>query len=462
MTERTKSEVSIQSVGFGPVLPDNLDLTKLRKPLEYTISKLEPEGGPPASEYLFNCIAMVIYCEKHRKIALSFNERSDATWLPFIVAPPYKTWNDATKDGIQVIFSKEDAELDARLTTTVPIQSMHCVHILRFQVPITQKFVYRLIQLVKLCESKDFRCCQNSNKHRIKWISLDDASTGAVSKLWGPEVVIFATFVNELRQQEIYEFGLEQVYNFVPKEGCPKSAEEEMMRANEIGHLETEKVYGDFLEHCFPSFFMTYASFFSYMNSLLPEFNFKNFETIAVQMFHSMNFHRNGYISFYEFLLGLVSMEPKTPNNRARLKLIFRYYDIDQDNILNSAEINQMLAEINIDPNIVRNQLEAYNNCLNFSNFQVLIQKGDLFNCDLLCRFPFSVVTRICQNFTKRREQRLLATKRAVIKLNKQTNNVDLCLGCREKKYQFGTHLVKLDSNGRCVEPRQLPDSKFS
>ncbi|OTF71297.1 hypothetical protein BLA29_011223, partial [Euroglyphus maynei] len=173
---------------------NGFDLTQLPKLKEFTIAKLEPESGSPIGEYMYNCIAYIFYCPLHRRIMLSINERNQAVWLPFVAIQPDKTWNMSTTEGIAIIFSKDDSEIDPRLVKTIPVQSINCVHILRIQLPMTKKFIYRLIQLVTLDSInqtqisspqllEQFRCCVNS-KH-LQWIDINDAITGNISGLWG-------------------------------------------------------------------------------------------------------------------------------------------------------------------------------------------------------------------------------------------------------------------------------------
>lgn len=477
---RSNSEASLESIGFGsPIRAPNVDVTNLPKPLEFSISKLDPEGGAPSGEYLYNSIALMIHCEKHGKIVLTFNERSEASWLPFIVAPQNKTWVEATQEAISIIFSKEDSELDARLTSTnIPIKSIKTVHILRVQLPVTQKFICRLTQLVTLGDSTDsFVCCQSSK--RLKWISVDDAKAGNVDNLWGPEVAIFSQYIPDLKQQEIFEFGLDLAYFHVPANGFFRSPEEEMLHGARIGLPQVEKLYSDFLEFCFPGFYMTYTAFHSYISEYMPEL--KQNDERCVKLFHGFNFAFNGFLGFYEFLLGLAAIEPncphnevssmsgrETPNNngrslnlQTRLKFIFRFYDTDQDQVLSLEEATQLAADLRINVSVIQGRMTDGSN-FTFADFLDLVRRGKLPNMEKMHRSPFSVIAKICENFLARNERRISASKRTDTMLNQAHTNRGLCLACRDKKYVFGTHVVRLDPSGRCVEPRHLPDCTFS
>jgi hypothetical protein len=126
---KTISQSSMKSLGMGPSLRmASTDIRGLTRALENTTtSQLTPEGGIPPGESIFDCIAYVILCPQHQKIAVSKVERAKAVWLPFIACPLNKTWSDAAEDGIAVIFSKQDSELDPKLATKIPIKDFSFV-----------------------------------------------------------------------------------------------------------------------------------------------------------------------------------------------------------------------------------------------------------------------------------------------------------------------------------------------
>jgi len=89
----TKSQSSLKSLGMGPSLrmasTDIRDLTRAAE--NTTTSRLTPEGGSPPGESIFDCIAFVIYCPVHDRVAVSKVERAKAVWLPFVDCPPNRT-----------------------------------------------------------------------------------------------------------------------------------------------------------------------------------------------------------------------------------------------------------------------------------------------------------------------------------------------------------------------------------
>ncbi|KAF7493144.1 Serine/threonine-protein phosphatase PP1 isozyme 1 [Sarcoptes scabiei] len=458
----SKSDSEI-SIGFGatPSPPSNdyrfqQDGPKFKT---FTNSKLEPENCPPIDEYLYNCIVFVIYCPKHQKVALSLNERSRAVWLPFIASSSSLTWSDATSQGLPIILNRDDGDVEAQMITPVPIKSINCLHVLRIQLPITKKFIYRLIQLIILDDRSDatpasnaadrFECCQSTK--RLQWIDSQDAIDGNIAGIWGPEIPKFVSLIQGKRTQELYEYGLEQAYCYLPKNlANAETSEEQMLLSLEITEKEIEQIYADFLEHCFPSFYMTYWSFCSYFSDYIH--HYEKPET-ALKLFNAFNYNNNGYLGFHEFLLGLLSIEPNCPNNEARLKFVFRFYDQNKDDLIDKEELLQMLNDLNIFN--AQNLLKNLELPLEYINFIQFVQEKNL-PTEILCRSSSPIFVNICLNYQRRFETRLSSITKNFFDAKQRRKKDANCLGCQDRTYEFGLHCVRLDDHGKCVEPRHI------
>ncbi len=76
---KTSSQSSIKSLDMGLSLRvASSDIRDLTRALENTTSRLTPEGGIPPGESIYECIACVIFCSQHQKIAVSKVERAKA------------------------------------------------------------------------------------------------------------------------------------------------------------------------------------------------------------------------------------------------------------------------------------------------------------------------------------------------------------------------------------------------
>ena len=163
--------------------------------------------------------------------------------------------------------------------------------------------------------------------------------------MWGPEVQDFSKSAEKVKPTGLTEHSLEKAFFYVPK-GQPKSAEELLIKGTGIGESEVEKLYDDYIEHCFPSLSMSFDSFKGYLTKYLEDYD-RNDARFPL-LFNAFNYDKNNCLNFHEFLLGLASIEPKAPNEEARIKFIFRYYDVDGDGKLTQTEFKKLVKDISI------------------------------------------------------------------------------------------------------------------
>ena len=144
------------------------------------------------------------------------------------------------------------------------IAESKCLQLFRLQLPQTQKFNIRLIYYIKLeTKSSDFKCCANNK--RIRWVSLTDVQNSHLENLWGPEVVIYSRYLSGRIIQRIDEYSLDNAFLYVPRDP-PRNLEETMLKSTNFTEKDVERLYSDFIEHCFPAFFMTLTAFSDYMS----------------------------------------------------------------------------------------------------------------------------------------------------------------------------------------------------
>lgn len=116
-----------------------------------------------------------------------------------------------------------------------------------------------------------------------------------------------------------------------------------------VSPFDVERAYADFLEHVFPSYYLSRASFLLY----LARHNIVNLEESKPSLHGSRlfaAFRRRGggqqYLCFTELLLGLAAVERRSKNCPARLALVFRYYDVNRDGMLSVAEFRPLLEHL--------------------------------------------------------------------------------------------------------------------
>lgn len=163
-----------------------------------------------------------------------------------------------------------------------------------------------------------------------------------VDYLWGPELVEFGRIISNSVVQQVCEFSLDEAFLYVPREP-PRNLEEAMLKSIHITEKDVERLYADFIDHCFPSFYQTLESFKCYM----AKYGFEKNDNRLYLLFRSFNYNNNGFLSFHELLIGLATIEPNTSHGESRVKFIFRYYDVDGAGALNYEKFKKMIIDMN-------------------------------------------------------------------------------------------------------------------
>lgn len=330
------------------------------------VVKLVPEGDYIPSEPKYDCCAFLIYCPAHQTVVLSRastsgpNSAVTACWLPFTPLPVGKMWEEGAVLGACLVLTGGDLSRFDALKATPPFTQPLCMQVLRVQMPHTLGFITRLIYYIELTSAnQSFRCCTNSG--RLKWHSLaslvatppSTPTDPFIAGLWGPEAVDFAKQILNRGgagtgnaqpapiQQEIAEYSLDEAFLYVPRDP-PRNLEESMLKSIHITEKDVERLYADFLDHCFPSFYMASESFRCYM----AKYGFEKADARMTNLFRSFNYHKNGYLSFHELLIGLATIEPGTIHGESRVRFIFRYYDADSSGSLSEEEFRALTFDL--------------------------------------------------------------------------------------------------------------------
>ena len=301
--EEVKDEPPKEAKGEGKQETKEDSKSASTKGGEMKSLQLYPEGEPPTTSGPYSTHVFFVHCPTHNKVLLT--HRNHLRWMPFTEMPSNRSWKEGAVIGLCTVLAANDKTTFEELYYEPPIDSFKCMHLMRLQMPQTQRFITRAINYVKLkSDAKNYKCCQQNIPH-FDWFPLPKVRSGQVPHLWGPELVQCCKYISDKVKQKIAEFGLEEAYMYVPRDN-PRNLEEEMLKSLQITQTDVERLYGDFLEHCFPSLYQTYDSFRVYMS----KYKFEREETRLAKLFNAFNIARNGYLSFHELLLGLICMEP--------------------------------------------------------------------------------------------------------------------------------------------------------
>lgn len=335
----SKSFNSMASVGIGSkqsngkVAGKTPHTNKLR-------FRLMPEGSGNNlmniyDHYVFDCVVFVIFCEKHRTVALTNTSEKHRmySWFPYVFLHEVFTWNKISRDGLAIILGQSDVEMDPTLAT-LPEHTVSWLHILRLQMPQTKKIFLRVTQFVKLhevdnCSDDPIPCCQQTN--RIRWVKLSDLLNNCLDNLWGDDVLKIVRSLSQEQRRFLHEYPLDSYMCFAD------SADEEQLYKNlELSIEMIQEMYEAYIHHLYPAFFMSYSSFQCMLLKLNVEIGsnlqvlsflemIKLYRAICRIQLPNIECDSTDCMTFKRYLLAICAMDPRTDcRNRARIRLLFK------------------------------------------------------------------------------------------------------------------------------------------
>ncbi|KAI2810833.1 hypothetical protein BLOT_001999 [Blomia tropicalis] len=413
--------------------------------------RLKPEGEVHTISGKYDCCAFVIHCAEHQRILTSKQEQ--ARWLPFTQMMPNRSWKDGALIGFCVVLGGSDPTKFNALKATPPYETFKCMQIKRIQMPQTRKFITRHIYYFKLKpNTPGFQCCQVISPN-LEWAQLTDVSWGRLKHVWGPELLEFGKLAAGTFRQRISEFGLDEAFLFVPRDP-PRNLEEGMLRSLQITEKDVERLYGDFVEHCFPSSHQTLHSFKCY----IAKYGFEQDEDRLEKLFEAFNIANNGYLSFHELLLGLACMEPSIQHGEFRVKFIFRYYDSDRSGTLSVLELKNLVSDMTTPDKVESKMTEATSAFrttaikgkqeISAMDFVVAIGSHKFRGTSTLCRSSKPIFAQILRAFAAKNIHQVMGCKNQLGKLMIKRKAGEVCPTCKDKKYEIATHRIEIDING--------------
>lgn len=297
---------------------------------------------PTSVTPLYDTCCFLIHCPVHSKVAILKPKNSQILWLPFIRLPKNTPFGEAAQLGLQSLLAT-GGDGKTSLRFMVPLQEPpQLMEIFRCQVPDSIQFTIRLTFYVKLNPGKvdQALCCQPGEQ--LQWVSLDHINSRPVlDHVWGPELNQNVRWTAKAYQQKIREYDLARAYHYLPRP-VPRNVEEATLKTAGFSESDVERAYQDYLNHCFPSFFMPIYSFKNYMI----KYGFETNEERLIKMFNSFNTFKNGYLSYHELLIGLALIEPNAVHGEQRSKFVFRFYDFTNRGYLTERNLRTMLKDM--------------------------------------------------------------------------------------------------------------------
>ena len=232
-------------------------------------------GVKTMAENGFHCAVYLIHCAQHNKVAVTKPSEEQALWMPFTPIPSNRSWEESGLAGLLLILAEADMDRFLRLKSKLPFTERHLIEVFEIQLPHTLEIISRLAWYVRLdqrvVKSDIFKCCQDTNW--LKWIDAKDISeqnTEVIQYQWGPELMDMACSVATAYQNgqtpcsNLAEYSLEMAFKYLPR-NPPVDDQQQLLYSANLSEKDVERLYGDFLDHCFPSTAMSEHSFKVYM-----------------------------------------------------------------------------------------------------------------------------------------------------------------------------------------------------
>ncbi|KAJ6218420.1 hypothetical protein RDWZM_009577 [Blomia tropicalis] len=405
-----------------------------------------------------NC-CFLLYCSEHHQVLLT---KGTIKFLPFAQLVPHKTWQESSIDSaLQLLLGNISPQEFENYRKNLPFRRFSMSHLFRFQLPQSQKFITRLTYIVEIDPCSKVKCCNNYSN--LQWHSLDDAAQSRIPNVWGPEVSYFANVVtrNIGVPNPLIEYSLNDAFKYALEHPDRSQDEKELVALlTNLAVNDIERLYADFIEHCFPSFFFTRDSFQVYMQRHEIETRSK-----VIQRYYSaFRIRGKHYLQFTELLLGLAAIDIRTTHADARLKLVFRYYDYDKDGCLNVNEFRRLLGHVMQRPSerVVRSEMTKIGisivngkEVIRYEHFKRAVGSHQFRGTSSLCRANVSPFAQITRSLAGRKMYQTINASLKNILANRTF--LDKCPSCLElKPYELASNEVLFNPDGLWAKSKQI------
>ncbi|KAJ6219135.1 hypothetical protein RDWZM_004947 [Blomia tropicalis] len=444
---------------------------------------------PKTSTSIYDNSCFLLYCLTHQRILLSSFKGN--RFLPFVQLSPKQSWRSTSIDAVLHLIIRINNSLAADKTlfkyyrSNLPFQSFKLIHLFRYQLPQTRRFIIRVIYAIEI-DSTKIKCCEQSNDTQYGWYNLNEVANGRVVNLCGPEVSFFASRIisqNQIVIPKLVEYGLNSILRYVSDyeqingnldQDWNENSQELSALLINLTANDIERLYEDFIEHCFPSFFLTRQSFTMFMKQRQIESDTK----ILSRYFTIFCIKSKQFLHFNELLFGLASIDHRTPHAKARMLFIFNYYDYDCDSRLNFEEFRRLMFDlfqrkpsnqtvkemmrklISCDVQSTFDQNEECKLFVTFEQFRYAIVNHIFRGTSRLCRTKVSPFGQVTRYLSVRKLNKIINDRTKLISVFVNRRYEGKCGSCvSNKPYQISNNVTYLKSNGQWLHSKRLKSS---
>ncbi|KAG8195278.1 hypothetical protein JTE90_028429 [Oedothorax gibbosus] len=383
-------------------------------------------------------------------------------WLPYKEVEPSKTWRTIAEEILKT------------LTNSGKILGIlhHCHIQYHAAVPPITRVTF-------LAEGDQIL----SSSCNTEWFSAQDLQTLAKSDLRSLE---FLSWLKSLKSTgrpvaTSTELTISNsiISNVQESENIPKSSFESLIDSTGFGLKGQQLVYHDFICHNYPCLTMNIHMFHKYLKSI-HWWEEEELSKICPHLFRSFDSNSTGHLTCKDFLMGMAVMNQSTPHGgtpaEMRCRYIFRYYDTNNDGIMESSEFRSMISDVYVmkgitmdddalDKTVVDHaktfQIQG-NEKLSLTNFLQTVGQLKFRGTSSLLRSPEPVIHSILNkkglNNVHPKPNHNISIKRRRENSTDVFENINGDGDLFEKKYELATHSVKVRRSGALIGINSLWD----
>ncbi|KAK9883557.1 hypothetical protein WA026_001735 [Henosepilachna vigintioctopunctata] len=398
---------------------------------------------------------------------------NDSSYMFVQTSPSAEYWIPTSKVPLGSSVIKQLAIDTAELFGT-PIICDYLLRIYKFWLPNMNFSITHFVYGVKVDQEQKKHSKQTTGKYKgkINWITDHDLfRIFSMNNMRSPELFeMIMSWKNKTPNSipEIFKSdGIHQAANLMEMSELviinqPINVYEDLVLASPLTKPVQTNLYKEFILLCYPSFFMgmqNFCKFFSNLGWSRPD---------QMDLFRTADIFGRYGISFREFLYIIAAVEPT--NNIAsgtagelRIKLLFKFYDKDNDGVLNADEFRLLLQakrrslKQSTDPSAVQIEFSESYKAMRIAEstpisqevFLKAVLEDKIKNTSSVFRSPTAVITYL-KDLTGR-ESRLIQPETKKIRAKSMTPDVSVhSRGASSVaiKYELGAHAIKIYTAG--------------
>ncbi|KAJ6221643.1 hypothetical protein RDWZM_000188 [Blomia tropicalis] len=428
------------------------ELGRFTRPVDHNLNNDFQVG-----ELLFDSVAVLITCSRHNTLALSTLPNKQSHWFPICPIRGRQSYRECVDSLLQQLLTQPESGKCSLFKRPQPIEH------LRIQIPQAFYFVNRVLYQTEIIFDStiqpDVQCCGTSTG--LSWVPFQQILSQD-TPMWGeePQLYLHQIANKTTISFDHIEWSIKRVMNCLTETG-PAG---EMVRICALAEKELIQLFGEFVQHCFPSSTMNLFMFRVYMGRL------QIWTALEVDSyFRAFAQTSRTRIDFHEFIQGMAALDKRAPHGGPigllRVGYIFRYYNMDHLEGLSPRSVRYFTRDLLM----LHKGSEPKEDVLTAEVAKIYegfgVEPNSMVPSKIFAKKIGSLAIRGTSSMfrTKLPPFNILRSKMNYPDIHKCPIRIPktICSRCREKQYTLASHQVTLGRGGTIVEPvtiRQIAD----